>query len=147
MIEDLIHYELSEIERAFKIWRQESENIPTPAGILKLIHIGKPKRILTDGNNDFSLSDEERARIELMFTKAKVDLKNGVIYEFPVGCVSWYGKNWEYFSQEDKKGLNRHLAELYASKGFDCVHDYLMFLKTYHKVPPENFLQRYKKGE
>lgn len=146
MIEDLIHYEFSEIERAFKIWRQESENIPTPAGIIKLIHIGKPKRIVPDDSKDFSLSNEERARIEAMFIKAKDDLQKGIIYETPNGSVPWYGKNWEFYTEKDKFGLEKHCDELFVKKGHNGVHDYIMFLKTFHKIPEGRFLNKYKQG-
>jgi len=55
MIEDLIDFDLQEIENSFKIWRKKSEKIPTVAGILKIINTEKNKEI--NKKNHKTLSD------------------------------------------------------------------------------------------
>ena len=55
MIEDLKPFDSQEISKAFNHWRRNNEKIPTPAGILKILHenrASKGKR-LCDFNGDY----------------------------------------------------------------------------------------------
>lgn len=61
MVQDLQNYYLDEIERAFKIWRQSTSKIPTPADIISLI--AKERRWNADNHTDKPLMAQVQQKV------------------------------------------------------------------------------------
>lgn len=145
MIADLEKFETDEIHQAFTLWRQQSEKIPTPAAIIKLINKSKPQPAYTppDGRENkgyYDLTDEGRALFNKAMELARFYLNNGIILEKPIGSVPWYAKKWKHYTQEDKDGLRKHCDELAAKKDKEFAQGYINYLNEYCDVP-KRFLE------
>jgi hypothetical protein len=140
MIADLSHFQPDEINQAFTRWRQESEKIPTPAAIIKLIHASKPEPeyLPPEGRGAKSydeLSEKGKKLFDEAMKMAKYYLKKGIVLHKPANAVQWYGKFWEHWTSDDVRALKQHCVELERSKGREAVEEYIKFLNYYCNVP------------
>jgi hypothetical protein len=110
-------YEIHEIKRAFVDWVKTNAEMPTPAGIIEIIHSNRPKAPI---KYDHSQPWEYEAAAE-----AKRNPKR----------VQWFGKMWENFSDDDKKKLAVHMASMTKEK----ASNYALYLKNFAKAPGNLF--------
>ena len=139
MIEDLQSFDVEKIEKAFKRWRQESEKVPTPAAIIKLIHASLPRASQPERESRnpkyHELTDAGKRLVDDAFAEAKENLRTGKSIPRPAGAVPWYGKTWSHFTTDDKKNLFQHYNELAGEQGVEHATGYMKYLKLYCGVP------------
>lgn len=138
MIEDLQPFSLERIQSAFRIWRQESTKIPTPADILKLIspQTYTQPEYPEDRPSDYQrLTPEEKANLDNYLARARRAIESGEFALSKPNVVPWYGKNWSEMDEAMKQKLRAHITNLIKDKGQEEAYEYMLHLKKFHKVP------------
>lgn len=104
-------YSAEEIQKAFRIWAAEQKNMPTPADI----------RQLAEQSRMYQTSKPTQWALPAPAKNSK--------------SVSWSGKTWNQFDDDDVAGLHEHLATMTAQKR----RDYLKYLSIWCGVPASQF--------
>ena len=141
MIEDLRQYGETDISKAFEVWRQEEEKIPTIAGIRKIIQANQAhKRLINKVYDSFPDSnptptDEEKATVTRLVARAMA-AANSSDWKPPTenDVVPWFGLTFKQLMRNGyEEQLKAHLSELEAQQGKEAADDYLFWLRSLDK--------------
>lgn len=115
MVHALAEYEYLEIKNAFIEWVKTRGEMPTPSGIIEIIHANRPKR---EQKYDHATPEEYAEAAERRRNPRR---------------VPWFGKMLKDFTPKDRELLDAHLAGL----GPEKADNYRKFLKEFaHERKP-----------